>query len=760
MLPSTEVSLEGLYRRHSFSWDSLPTYFFDGPHLGNGLLGTVLHRRDPKRGDARELLWEFNRSDVVDTGYYQAEGYVWTRIGIGKMILRTRGEILTSRFHLDLWDATLTGEVETTCGVLQLRSFIHAIKPIFWLEVYAEGEEDGHEFGFGADPSGPVIDFGRVDIEETATIEPRNPPSSCETYNGIHIHRQRLHCEEREFAVSWGESRQGRKTFYCATIEYSHPQEITGAFNGQEEIEHALQGGIDVAWESHRQWWHAHYEAGSRLWLNDQITEAFYARQHYVWGCIARENGHMIDLIGPWYCHTIWRAVWWNLNTQMMYLPLAACNRPNLVKPLERTLWRERENLRRNAPSQWQHDSFAIGRGSGYDCYSPLDFNVQPDAASQTSDRDAGKLEAGNLVWALHPLYMTWRLEQDEHSAREHLYPLLKEATHLYFHLLERGADGLYHLPQTFSPEYKGARDCSYDLALLRWALRVLLELNNALQQNDSESPHWQHVLEKLAPLAQDSQMGILIGQDVALTESHRHFSHLLSYWPLRISPPDELLRRTLEHWLSLSDALAGYSYSVASACYALLGEGDTALKWLHALIAPAGPLSKTTLYREAGLCLETPLLTMETIHQMLLQEREDVLILFPAVAQSWRDVTFEDLRVAGAFRVSATREDGRTITVKVESDKGGTCRVQLPQGQWRCSIHDRHANILQLETLLEIESAPEDTNLGSLDEATPALDRTPYDVWRVTLPLGGSALWTSTNTVTPDVITPNSLGA
>jgi hypothetical protein len=72
--------------------------------------------------------------------------------------------------------------------------------------------------------------------------------------------------------------------------------------------------------------------------------------------------------------------------------------------------------------------------------------------------------------WALHPLYVTWRLEQDEHSAREHLYPLLKGAAHLYFHLLERGADGLYHLPQTFSPEYKGARDCSYDLALLRWA--------------------------------------------------------------------------------------------------------------------------------------------------------------------------------------------------------------------------------------------------------------------------------------------------
>jgi hypothetical protein len=183
------------------------------------------------------------------------------------MILRTRGEILTSSFHLDLWDATLTGEVETTCGVLSLRSFIHANKPIFWLEIDAGGEEDGHEFGFQADPSGPVLDFGHVDIEESATYEPLNPPASCETRDGIHIHRQRLHCEEREFAVCWGESRQGRKTVYCATIEYSHPQAVTGAFDGQEEIERALQGGIDVAWESHRQWWHAHYEGGSRLWI-------------------------------------------------------------------------------------------------------------------------------------------------------------------------------------------------------------------------------------------------------------------------------------------------------------------------------------------------------------------------------------------------------------------------------------------------------------------------------------------------------------
>jgi hypothetical protein len=123
-------------------------------------------------GDARELLWEFNRSDVVDTGYYQGEGYVWTRIGIGKMILRTRGEFSASRFDLDLWDATLTGEVETTCGVLRLRSFIHATKPFSGLRLTPKVRKNGHDFGFGADaPAGPVSDFGRVDIEESATHE-------------------------------------------------------------------------------------------------------------------------------------------------------------------------------------------------------------------------------------------------------------------------------------------------------------------------------------------------------------------------------------------------------------------------------------------------------------------------------------------------------------------------------------------------------------------------------------------------------------
>jgi hypothetical protein len=147
----------------------------------------------------------------------------------------------------------------------------------------------------------------------------------------------------------------------------------------------------------------------------------------------------------------------------------------------------------------------------------------------------------------------------------------------------------------------------------------------------------------------------------------------------------------------------------------------------------------------------------METIHQMLLQEWEGVLMLFPAVAQSWSDVVFEDLRVAGAFKVSATREGGHTTRVKVESEKGGTCRVQLPQGQWQCSIRNRHENILPPESLLEIESTHNGEKPSVLHGTAQALNKTPvlHDTWRVALPEGCSAFWINTNTVAPDVVTP-----
>jgi hypothetical protein len=57
--------MQDFFTRHDWHWDDVSSYFFDGPLLGNGLLGAVLHRQAATRGgDGRTLLWEFNRSDA------------------------------------------------------------------------------------------------------------------------------------------------------------------------------------------------------------------------------------------------------------------------------------------------------------------------------------------------------------------------------------------------------------------------------------------------------------------------------------------------------------------------------------------------------------------------------------------------------------------------------------------------------------------------------------------------------------------------
>ncbi|MES1217922.1 MAG: glycoside hydrolase family 95-like protein, partial [Bacteroidota bacterium] len=52
---------------------------------------------------------------------------------------------------------------------------------------------------------------------------------------------------------------------------------------------------------------------------------------------------------------------------------------------------------------------------------------------------------------------------------------------------------------------------------------------------------------------------------------------------------------------------------------------------------------------------------------------------IFPAVPASWKDVSFTDLRTEGAFLISAKKENGVPVSVKIVAEKGGMCNIKLP---------------------------------------------------------------------------------
>ena len=97
---------------------------------------------------------------------------------------------------------------------------------------------------------------------------------------------------------------------------------------------------------------------------------------------------------------------------------------------------------------------------------------------------------------------------------------------------MEKDEQGILHLKETYSPEYGSAKDCNYDIALLRWGCQTLLKASQILSIKDNLIPKWQEIIEKLTDYPQDEN-GMMIGKDMPFSKSHRHYSHLLMFYPL-----------------------------------------------------------------------------------------------------------------------------------------------------------------------------------------------------------------------------------
>ena len=86
--------------------------------------------------------------------------------------------------------------------------------------------------------------------------------------------------------------------------------------------------------------------------------------------------------------------------------------------------------------------------------------------------------------------------------------------------------------------------------------------------------------------------------------------------------------------------------------------------------------LGKNGIYYLATPCIETSLGYNTCVQDMLLQSWGNKIRVFPALPDSWKDAAFENFRAEGAFLISARRESGKTIFVKIKSLAGEPCII------------------------------------------------------------------------------------
>jgi len=684
-----DVNWSEFLGRHDLVWDRIPNRWECSPFTGNGNVGFLFYQNS---SEAKNVISLYpGRHDYYDHRLpHEGEQMLWiyrSRLPLGRFTLESEGDITGVDMRFDLWNAELMGTITTAKGSYALRGITHSTTDVIYFQTAAKGGESVTITWHPEVPFAPVresLDRGggpkgdSWDAMRNAPY-PLPPEPTWSKADGMQFCFQPLLDQRGETTTGWQLTGDAAGTqLLTASVHHSFPEHNSLATVKQSLLNAKQQLAADTFFGPHQAWWHTYYPQ-SFLTMNDPEKEAFYWIQMYKLGAAMRENGPILDLMGPWYNKTFWPMVWGDLNVQLIYWTHLTANRLSLGESLPRNLDKYAGNLAKNVPAHWD-DSAAIAACFPQDCLA-YNRNGVPDM----------------LAWIMNNYWLHLQYTGDRERFRDGLFPLLRKTVNAYRHYLRENPvesdDGKIHIKNSWSPEYPGGRgqDINFTIALLNWSCQTLLDINAEFSLNDPLAKEWQHIVDNLVDYQIDEH-GLRIGKDIAFEKPHRHYSHLLGFYPLAVITPEtaadaKMLRTSLDHWLKVSIEssikvgampFTGYTATGAASMYATLGDAEKAYYYLDFLIKHKN-ISPTTMYGEGNgnPVIESPLSFATCIHDMLLQSWGDKIRVFPATPELWGDVAFHDLRTQGAFLVSARKQDGVTQFVTVESLVGSPCVVQ-----------------------------------------------------------------------------------
>ena len=253
------------------------------------------------------------------------------------------------------------------------------------------------------------------------------------------------------------------------------------------------------------------------------------------------------------------------------------------------------------------------------------------------------------------PFWLRFRYTWDEKFLRSTAYPVLREGARFYATFLKPGADGLYHVVPTVSPEHRGItknlefnRDSQSSITLIRYHLRAAAEAAELLSIDRQERRRWLEIANHLPPYPTvESPEGPIFIDVAGAKPIEYNIPVPLSaiFWGDDIgldSPPEtiELAKRTLR-LINVWEPHRGY----------------------------LGPCRK-----RLGMFLAADGLSLENV----LQSHTGTIHLFPAVPDAFEG-GFENLGAQGAFVIASERLRTGVGSVRITSLAGNRCAIANP---------------------------------------------------------------------------------
>ena len=452
------------------------------------------------------------------------------------------------------------------------------------------------------------------------------------------------------------------------------------------------------AWDTHIAWW-KDFWSRSAVSIPDTILEKQYYLEMYKLGCVARANTPPISLQAIWTADNGNLPPWkgdfhHDLNTQLSYWPGYSSNHLDLTEGYTNWLWKVKE-----VNQQWTRKYFGINglnvpggtTISGKEMGGWIQYSMSPTTAA----------------WLAQHFYWQWKYSMNNEFLHQKAINYIDRVFEFIYQKFK--IDQVSDIVLSSSPEYHDnsinawfKNYTNYDRSLIQYVLLLKKKMLMQFSEKKRNSSQIAAIDQAIALLGDytTNETGITIANGQNLDESHRHHAQLMPIYPLGLLNVEDdkerdMIKKSLRHLEKIGTrGWCGYSFSWVACVYARAKEAENAVKHLQLFASNfcssnsfhlngdqrGGQYSNFT-YRP--FTLEGNFAFAQGIHELLIQSHKGYIELFPAVPDSWMNVSFATLRTEGAFLISAKKENGIIRSVTIHSEAGGILSLKLPLGDW-----------------------------------------------------------------------------
>lgn len=395
-----------------------------------------------------------------------------------------------------------------------------------------------------------------------------------------------------------------------------------------------------------------------------------------------------------------------NINTEMNYWPAESCALSECHQPLFDHLERMRNHGRKVAREMYGCRGFVAHHNT----------DIYADCAPQDNCMSSTFWVMG-AAWLCTHLWTHYAYTKDQDFLLK-AYPIMAEAALFFLDYMEEKNGYLVTNPSS-SPENtyimpNGESGCvcigsAMDMEILRDLFTECCEAAKILKEkiNTCVIPSVTNVsllqgqieeaLKKIPPIRIDSTGRIMEWMEKYEEKElgHRHMSHLYALYPsdqISVDQTPELAeaaKKTLKTRLSHGGGHTGWSRAWIINFYAKLRDAESAAENIRLMLTNS---TYPNLFdRHPPFQIDGNFGVTAAIAQMLVQSRENEIILLPSLPRQWADGSVKGLRVVGNASVDLAWKDGKLVecAIHADSEYNGTlvygekkCLVQVEKGK------------------------------------------------------------------------------